>query len=324
MEHAKKILVIQTAFIGDAILATGILEKLHKSLPNAQIDYLVRKGNDSLFKEHPFLRNLLVWDKKEGKYKNLLKLLCNIRAERYDYVINVQRFANSGFLTAFSKAKVKIGYDKNPFSWAFDKKVSHKVNNGLHEIERNQKLIESIASGEAERPKLYPTQADFEHIAQLKVEPYMCLAPASVWFTKQMPEEKWVELVNNIPNGINIYLIGAPDDKALCDRIASSSGRAGVINLCGELNLLQSAALMKDAEMNYVNDSAPMHLASSMNAATSAIFCSTIPEFGFGPLSDNALVLQVEEELKCRPCGLHGKKACPEGHFDCGFKIKLK
>ena len=323
MTTPNKILVIQTAFIGDAILATGLLEKLHESYPQAQIDYLVRKGNEPLFKNHPFIKHLLVWYKANGKYKDLFRLLKLIRKEKYDYVINLQRFANTGFLTTFSKAKVKIGFEKNPWSWAFDIKVPHEVNNGQHEIERNQLLIDSITSGAANRPRLYPTEADYFKTKAYKDKPYVCLAPASVWFTKQMPKEKWIELIKSIPEGTKAYLIGAPSDKALCQRIIDDSGSDHAINLCGELNLLQSAALIEDAQMNYVNDSAPMHLASSMNAPTAAIFCSTIPEFGFGPLSDKAKVIQVEEKLSCRPCGLHGKKTCPQGHFDCGYKIRI-
>jgi len=44
--NPNKILVIQTAFIGDAILATGVLEKLHRHFPESKIDFLVRKGNE--------------------------------------------------------------------------------------------------------------------------------------------------------------------------------------------------------------------------------------------------------------------------------------
>jgi heptosyltransferase-2 len=75
---------------------------------------------------------------------------------------------------------------------------------------------------------------------------------------------------------------------------------------------------MKNAVMNYTNDSAPLHLCSAMNAPVTAVFCSTIPEFGFGPLSDNARVVQSRLELPCKPCGNHGKAACPKGHFNCG------
>jgi heptosyltransferase-2 len=60
-----------------------------------------------------------------------------------------------------------------------------------------------------------------------------------------------------------------------------------------------------------------------MNAPVTAFFCSTIPDFGFGPLSDDATILQTKENLSCRPCGLHGHKECPEGHFKCGFGIEI-
>jgi len=79
--------------------------------------------------------------------------------------------------------------------------------------------------------------------------------------------------------------------------------------------------LMKGAILNYVNDSAPLHLASAMDAPVAAVFCSTVPQFGFGPLSSFKRIIQIKESLTCRPCGLHGFNDCPKGHFDCAFKI---
>lgn len=318
----SQILVIQTAFIGDVILATGLLEKLHASLPSSSIDFLVRKGNESLVKDHPFVRETIVWNKKGGKYKNLFRLTQKVRATKYDLVINVQRFANSGLITAFSKAKMKIGFDKNPLAWTFDKKIPHEIGNGTHEVARNHNLIRSLTDNDHCNPRLYPTEDDCDTVKIWQSKPYICLAPASVWFTKQFPKEKWIDLIKAIPFEGNIFLLGAPSDEELCNEIIEKSGDTRAQNLCGKLSLLQSAALMKDAEMNYVNDSAPMHLASAVNAKTCAIFCSTIPEFGFGPLSDESHIIQVKENLDCRPCGLHGKKACPKGHFKCGFGIR--
>jgi heptosyltransferase-2 len=109
-------LVIQTAFLGDVILATPIVEKLHAHFPDAQIDFLLRRGNEGLLTDHPFIRSLLIWDKRKGKYGNLMKIARTVRANRYDYVINCHRFASSGLITALSKATDRIGFDKNPFS----------------------------------------------------------------------------------------------------------------------------------------------------------------------------------------------------------------
>jgi heptosyltransferase-2 len=55
-----------------------------------------------------------------------------------------------------------------------------------------------------------------------------------------------------------------------------------------------------------------------------AIFCSTIPAFGYTPLSDRSFIVETKEHLSCRPCGIHGRKACPEGHFKCGYGISTE
>ena len=107
------------------------------------------------------------------------------------------------------------------------------------------------------------------------------MSPASVWFTKQLAKEKWVELIEAIGRKKTIYLLGAPGDAELCNALITAT-HDGVQSLAGQLSLLQSAALMEGATMNYVNDSAPMHLASAMNAPVTAIYCSTVPYFGFG------------------------------------------
>ncbi len=320
----QKILVIQTAFIGDAVLATGIVEKLHQYFPEACIDYLVRKGNESLFTHHPFLHEILIWDKKKNKYWHFFQLLKRIRKERYDVVINVQRFAATGFLTAFSGATEKIGFDKNPLSFLFTKRIKHVISNihhSLHEIERNHLLIASFTDDTAAKPKLYPSEKDFDAIKKYTSQTYICIAPASVWFTKQFPADKWISFIHQLTPSISIFLLGAPDDFNLCEEIKSQCSHMRVINLAGNLHSLQSAALMKTARMNYVNDSAPMHFASAVNAPVTAVYCSTLPSFGFGPLSDKNFIVEVKEKLDCRPCGLHGKKACPLGHFNCANKI---
>jgi heptosyltransferase-2 len=319
----SKILIIQTAFIGDVVLATPLIESLAKSFPDDQVDFLLRKGNEGLLKDHPFVNKVLVWNKKRNKYKSLLYNLSLIRKEKYDYIINLQRFASTGFLTAFSKGRTRIGFKKNPFSFAFTHRIDHIFEEGIHEVDRNLRLLKPITTKVERKPKLYPSLADNKSVNQYINKPYACIAPASVWYTKQLPENQYVALCKFLKPDYHIYFLGAPSDAELCDRIIKNAGLAEATNFCGQLNFLESAALMEKAEMNYVNDSAPLHFASAVNAKTTAFFCSTIPRFGFGPLSDSATVAEVEMALECRPCGLHGKKECPEGHFDCGFKIDV-
>jgi ADP-heptose:LPS heptosyltransferase len=319
-----KFLVIQTAFIGDVVLATPLIEKLHAFFPEAQIDFLLRKGNEQLLAGHPYIHELLIWDKKKNKRKNLFSVLSAIRKNRYDKVINVQRFFATGFLTAFSGARETIGFDKNPLSFLFTKKIKHRIGGDhmIHETERNLELIRDFTNEVVYKPKLYPATSDFAYVEAWCSGNIITASPASVWFTKQFPAAQWISFIKNIPVGFDIYLLGGPDDLKLCETIRDAAARPEVKVLAGKLSFLQSAALMSRARMNYVNDSAPMHFASAMNAPVTAIYCSTIPGFGFGPLSDIRDIVEIEQPLYCRPCGLHGYASCPEGHFRCASEIR--
>jgi heptosyltransferase II len=322
-----RFLIIQTASIGDVILATPIIEKLHRFFPGSRIDFLLKAGNESLFEGHPFINNIIIWNKKEAKYMNFISLLQDIRAERYDRIINLQRFASTGLLTCLSKANYTVGFNKNPLSLFFTIRVRHLITDKTstpHETERNLSLIAAFTDSSIVKPCLYPTSADQQVVEHYKAKPYICIAPASLWFTKQFPADSWADFLAATNNKYIVYLLGSPSDTELCEYIIQKSGIDKVLNLAGTLSLLQTAALMKDAVMNYVNDSAPMHLASSVNAPVTALFCSTVPSFGFGPLSDSSSIVETTTPLSCKPCGLHGLKACPEKHFRCAKTIKTE
>ncbi|UOQ52995.1 glycosyltransferase family 9 protein [Hymenobacter cellulosivorans] len=322
----RAVLLIQTAFIGDVILATALLERLHATEPDTPVDFLVRKGNEGLVKDHPHVRQVLIWDKKKDKYRGLWQLLQQIRGANYQRVITLQRFASTGFLTAFSGAPERVGFDKNPFSFRFTRSIPHVIGAGVHEVSRNLHLLDPAYDGPLTPPRLYPTAQDEAAAAQAaelaQGGPYLCIAPTSVWFTKQFPREQWLKLLRALPPKYTVFLIGGPPDVAECEALLEASGRAGVVNLAGKLSLLASAALMRGAVLNYVNDSAPMHLCSAQGAPTCAIYCSTVPFFGFGPLSPFSRVVELPEELACKPCGLHGYRKCPLNHFHCAHGIE--
>lgn len=318
----RKILVIQTASIGDVILATSLLEKLHNHFPESKLDLLLKKGNESLFQGHPFIHRLFIWDKSQKKYKNLWVLVRRIRSEQYDLVINLQRFTSTGLMTIFSDAKRTVGFKKNPLSVFFSHRLPHSIRTGkVHESDRNQGLVDHLTDTSRFPVKLYPTASDDALTSQYKTHRFITVSPASLWYTKQFPEEKWIRFLKMIDSSLYVYLLGSKKDVELCEGIVKNSGHKNSLILAGKLSFLESASLMRDAFMNYTNDSAPLHLASAVNAKTTAIFCSTVESFGFGPLSSDAKVIETPLQLDCRPCGLHGFKQCPEKHFKCALTI---
>lgn len=334
---SKNILIIQTAFIGDTILASHFARAVKDAFPDSKIHFFLRKGNESVIQGLSSIEKVWVWDKAGGKTRNLMKLISELREIRFDYVFNLHRHFNSGLVTSLVKSKVKVGFRQNPLSGFFTHRVDHLIPHRpvenekvhWHEVQRNLQLLKLVLpdyeiSPEMKdyRPELPLLPKHFDKVARFKKEKYFVIAPASVWFTKAWSESKYQELTRELTRQGHVLFLGAPGDKDLCDRIRGDLKET--TNLCGELNLLDSAALMKDAARVFVNDSAPLHLASCVNAKTTAIFCSTVPAFGYTPLALDSIVVDVGDSLPCRPCGLHGHKACPLGHFKCSLDINVQ
>lgn len=322
----RNLLIIQTAFIGDVILATSLVEEARNKFPDCNIYFMCRKGNENLLEDNPNIKEVLIWDKK-NKLPSLLKNLKKVRSVGFDQIVNLQRYFLTGLFTVLSGAKSKLGFSNNPLSIFFDFKIPHELpqkvdEEFLHEVEKNSRLFNLGNPYYRLKPKLYFGTEIQEKMNDFCDSPYFVLAPCSVWKTKQWPKENWLDLISSLSDNFQkskIFLIGSPQERNYLDEFILSEN---VINLAGSLSLRESAFLMSRAERVFVNDSGPMHLASSVNAPTTAFFCSTLPSFGYGPLSDDSIILEVSD-LNCRPCGSHGKTSCPLLHFDCGKKISI-
>lgn len=323
---SKTILIIQTAFIGDTILASHFARAVKEEFPNSKIHFFLRKGNESVIEGLPTIEKTWIWDKKGGKVKNLAKLIIELRKIKFDMVFNLHRHFNSGLVTAFMKSPFKSGFKQNPLSFFYDRKINHLIPHpkNWHEVQRNLELIPNykiVDNSKIYKPELPISEKNREKISGYLSENYFVIAPASVWFTKAWSEHKFRSLTQELAQMGKVFFIGAPTDKDLCDSIRNNISNTE--NLCGLLNLLDSAELMRSARRVFVNDSAPLHLASCVNAKTTAIFCSTVPSFGYTPLSDDSVVIDVGNSLSCRPCGLHGHTSCPLGHFKCAEDIEV-
>ena len=326
MSQASKVLIIQTAFLGDAVLITSLLEKIRVESPSSIIHLLVRKGLEDIFKAYPQDNLGQVWTYDKGnKVKSWCALRNELAKEKFDQVFVAQRFFGMGLLSISIGAKKVVGFDKNPLSLLFDEKVTHEFGQGKHETERNTQLLTSWLGGALHRPFLNASHLN-KFPVDLQAKKYLAISPGSVWETKRFPVHKWIEFIRLLPLDQEIVLMGSAAEKHLSDEIenAFKGSSRHINNTCGQFNLQEAIAVYQQSQMSFVNDSGPLHICSALNTPTVAIFCSTIPAFGFGPLAEQNKIIEVKEKLACRPCGDHGKKSCPEVHFNCANSIDVQ
>ena len=320
---ARNVLFIQTAFLGDVVLATAALEAWHQAHPDDRVDVLVRKPMDGLFEGHPWIRSVLAWDKKPRvKGKDWRRLVRLVRRARYDVVVNLHRHASSGILTALSMAPVRMGYANNPLAWRFTHRIPHRWGDGTHEVDRHLDLLQTHEPGMSRgiRPALHPQPSHAQEAEGIGARDAVLVMPGSQWATKAWPEGQFSKFLEEAD--ARVVLMGSPGEHALCARLAD--GHSHVTNAAGSVSLLGMVAAVGMARAVVANDSAPLHVASATNTPTVALFTSTVPRFGFGPRSEVHQVVEPASELPCRPCGMHGRKRCPEGHFKCGWELSVQ
>jgi heptosyltransferase II len=310
----KSILLIQTAFIGDIIMSTPLFSMLKKAYPDAEIDVVVNSRYTSILSNNPYIRNVFGFNKSTNKIRNLVKLIHVIRKNRYDLAVSMQIHLSSTLMMVLGGIKKRVGSSRQRL-------LTHPVtfSPGMHIREKAAMLVRALKDDHYDlQTQLYPSSSDIERAIQyLRNNKHFKLgiAPGSVWETKRWPKEYYIEAISALIREADIYLIGGPDDIALCDEIVKNIPAINIVNTAGKLSLLQSAALIDKMDLLICNDSAPLHMANAMKTPVFAIFGPTVKKFGCYPYQENDKMIEID--LYCRPCSKHGGNICPEGHFRC-------
>lgn len=309
--HPSRVLVIQTAFLGDVILTTPLLSALAKQ--HGPVDIITTPAAAPLVQYHPAVREVIRYDKRgtDRGVAGFRRLVRTLTTRGYDRVYLPHRSWRSAGLAWSARIPSRIGFDDGA-SLLYTEVVRREQVG--HEVER---LLALAGTVETESPVEVVVGPDDRTAAERWLAErglsggYVALAPGSIWGTKRWPY--YGELAGKLVRPV--VVVGGPDDRSLGEEIvALSGGRAH--NAAGALSLLGSAVLIQRARVLVTNDSAPLHLATAMGIPIVAVFGPTVPSFGFGPRGAHDRVVE-HDHLACRPCSAHGPEVCPLGHHRC-------
>lgn len=321
---AQKILVVQTAFLGDVILITPLIRAIKINFPNAILDVIVIKENEEVLRNNPNLNSIYTFDKKKNKIISFLKNVYRLKKIKYDAVFTPHSSVTTGLMIFLSGIKYRIGFERWFAQNFLNIKIKHLPN--TLKIKKNLYLISSFDGKDYTiQTELFPNTEMFakaENILEnLKKQTtkIIAIAPGSIWPTKMWLKQNYKELADKLVNiNYGIIMIGSKNEKNLANEIIPDKNS---INLAGELSILESAAVIKYCDLMICNDSGAMHIANAMGTDVFAIFGPTTRSIGYYPFRKNDIVFEVD--LDCRPCSSHGSIKCPLGHFNCMKNITV-
>ena len=324
MLNFKKILIIQTAYIGDVILITPLIRATKKLFLDASIDVLVIPQTQDVLANNPYIDNILTFDKRKNKISAFLKTIKKIKQMKYDLAISPHSSITTAYLMLFSSIKERLGFDRGHASRYLTLSVPHL--DGVHKIKKNLHLLSIFSDRNfSMQTRLFPNEGEMQHAREVVNQrhfnnrPTIAIAPGSVWFTKRWREEHYIALTEILFQAeFNLIFLGSKEERLLCDTIIRQS-HAKAKNLAGETRLLESAAIVVHCDLMICNDSGALHIANAMQTDVFAFFGPTVRSMGYFPYRKNDVVF--EQDMDCRPCGSHGGKKCPLGHHRCMKEI---
>jgi heptosyltransferase-2 len=319
MNPPEKILIIRFSSLGDIVLTTPVIKSLKEKFPQSKIFFLTKSQYESLLKNDPHVFSLIEFDPKERHrgISGFLKLIQELKASKFDLVVDLHSNLRSFLIRHLLKAKVKIRYDKRwlaRFLLVHFKFIKIKP---VHTVDSYGGALKKIGMNSVGKdPQIFLDEEGENFLKDFLIEKnikkddiVVGIHPGARWETKRWNEEKFAQVCQILNQKLKakIILFGDQKDQKVIDRInpqAEDQNLFKAVNL--PLNKFMS--LIRRSDCFITNDSGPMHMASALGVPVVAIFGPTHPQLGFSPLGAKNIVLTANVE--CSPCSLHGEKKC--------------
>jgi heptosyltransferase II len=318
MHDLKKILIIETAFIGDAVLSLALAEEIKRLQPDIQIDYLVIPSVAELIRCSPSVTKVHVFDKRgsDSGEDGIIRRAEALNMESYDAVFCLHESHRTAKLLSRLKAKVKVG---NSNAKNLHPYLTHSYT--MPTKGRRTERITTLASYFSDSystntlPKLV-FQGELPHWIK-EMGKYVAIAPGSAWKTKKWLTERFQASATQIhEKGYGVVVVGTSDDYEAGSAILNGIPSSHAINTAGKLSLVETGRVISYGELLIGNDSAPIHIATACQVPTVEILGPTVTDFGFIPPVTLGKVVEITD-LWCRPCNSHGGEECPIHTHEC-------
>ena len=317
------VLVIQPAFIGDAIVSVAFAEALKSADVSCHITYLVRPESVNLLKYAPSINRVIAYDKygEESGRAGIDSKAKELNQLGFDAIVCLHSSVRTLELVKRLNSAIKLGMVAND---VFSAQIAPQSGDDQARI--------AVRFAEALIPKVnilslsklyFPEEILPKDFSSLP-HPIIGIAPGSVWKTKRWKASHFIELAKMLSEkGVSIVWIGQEKDVDADVSKAVKLLKNNRLNYLSKLSLEDSGAVIQHLDLLISNDSAPVHIAIATGTPVIDIFGPTIPEFGFAPRAESGLSIGVEN-LWCRPCSSHGSNECPIHTHQCMEDVRVE
>jgi heptosyltransferase-1 len=326
IESSPSILIILTGSLGDIARGLCLVSQLKKHLPNCRITWLVKFRWAALVRLHGQIDNVITFQ-RAWRLSAVRQLYQDLRREKFDITLDLQRIFKSGFFSLLSGAGRRIGFHRRnakEFNWIFNNEHIGYFSDNLPKIRHYLKFTEHLGLA-------VPDTLDFglsslnaagtaPQIVNELQQPFAAVVLGTSWESKNWYYKGYFSLLRQIlAEGIlKVALLGDDSQKTLAAALTAKINTSDIVDLVGRTSLLQLVAVLKAAAVGIGPDSGPGHVAAAVGTPFITLFGPTSPE-RTAPFGYEELV--VKSEINCAPCY---KRRCTDRNKECMYNIRVE
>ena len=310
MSKSLKILVVRFSSIGDIVLTTPVIRVLKKQL-NAEVHYLTKNSYSSLLKSNPNIDQLF-------SIKNsILEIRKDLKDQKYDFIIDLHNNLRSSLLISLGSPVKR--YIKSNFKKFIFRSFGINLIRNQHVVDRYLDTISFLKTKNDNLGLEYYIEESTSVNFDLK-EKYIAWAIGGSKIQKKIS----VNQINELSKELNypIVLIGGDEEKNAGELIKEKCKGLNITNLCGALDLDQSALIIKHSLCLFSNDTGMMHIGAAFNKKIVSFWGCTKPNMGFYPYVKKENSLLIVSSNSQRQCSKHGD-SCRYSKDGCIKQINI-
>jgi heptosyltransferase-3 len=319
-----RVLVVKLRHLGDVLLTSPVFTVLKNHVPQAEIDALVYSDTEPMLTGHPAISQIFTvdrdWKQQEWptRIANEWRLFRQLRARHYDLIVHLTESSRGASLALLLGPRYSVAR-------AYASKRGRMWRNTfthLYQVPAKQRHTVETHLDALRRLGIYPETDERQLVltvteeAEISVRALMArqgigskqfihIHPTSRWLFKCWELDKYVALIHTLQElGERVVMTAAPaaEELQFAASITSQLKRP-IVDLCGQLNLKQLAAVTRQAKCFVGVDSVPMHIAAAMQTPVVVLFGPS-GDLEWGPWQVKSRVLTSDHS--CRPCGQDG------------------
>jgi heptosyltransferase-2 len=307
-----RVLVIQTAYLGDTVFTSALFGALSRRFPEAAIDVCVAPRGRDVALAFPGVAHVHVYDKRgaDSGLTGLRRIAARLATRQYPLAVLPHRSMRTALLARLARIPQRVGFAGAPASLLYTTRIATREKTFLR---READLATALGASSAPMrlvPRAEWLAAAREALGSAVAGKIAAVCLGSEWPTKIWPARHVADLVRRLAAaGLRPVLLGGPRERELAREVAVA---AECIDTTGN-SIGEALAILSLSALAVGGDTGLVHAARALGIPTVAVFGPTPSDVHLFGARERAVSLG----LACSPCSVHGSARCPLGHHRC-------